>query len=127
MKRLFALLSIAASLTGAAACRKPPAASTTKAEATPQTAATGTSGQPSQSAAPGQPTASAQAPAAKPMPAQLPAVLARVNGEAVTKIDFDRLIKNMEVGANQPIPAARRDQIFRKALDQLVTYTVLMQ
>ena len=61
------------------------------------------------------------------MPAQLPAVLARVNGEAVNKVDFDRLIKNMEVSANQPVPAERRDEIFRKALDELVTYTVLSQ
>ena len=61
------------------------------------------------------------------MPAELPAVLARVNGEAVTKVDFDRLIKNMEVRANQPIPAERRDAIYRQALEQLVTYTVLSQ
>jgi len=61
------------------------------------------------------------------MPAELPAVLARVNGEAVTKVDFDRLIKNMEVRANQPVPAERRDAIFRQALEQLVTYTVLSQ
>jgi len=61
------------------------------------------------------------------MPAQLPAVLARVNGEAVTKVDFDRLIKNMEVRANQPVPAERRDAIFRQALEQLVTYAVLSQ
>ena len=61
------------------------------------------------------------------MPPQLPAVLARVNGEAVTKVDFDRLIKNMEVRANQPVPAERRDAIFRQALEQLVTYTVLSQ
>jgi len=61
------------------------------------------------------------------MPAQLPEVLARVNGEAVTKVDFDRLVKNMEFSANQPIPAERRDEILRKALDQLVTYTVLSQ
>ena len=61
------------------------------------------------------------------MPAQLPAVLARVNGEAVTKVDFDRLIKNMEVRANQPVPAERRDTIFRQALEQLVTYAVLSQ
>jgi peptidyl-prolyl cis-trans isomerase C len=54
-------------------------------------------------------------------------VLARVNGEAVTKADFDRLIKNMEVSANQPVPAERRDEVFRRALDQLVTYTVLLQ
>ena len=61
------------------------------------------------------------------MPAQLPEVLARVNGEAVTKVDLDRLIKNMELSANQPVPAERRDEILRQALDQLVTYTVLQQ
>ena len=55
------------------------------------------------------------------MPAQLPPVLARVNGEEVTKVDFDRLIKNMELGAKQPVPAERRDEIFRQALEQLVT------
>ena len=54
-------------------------------------------------------------------------MLARVNGEAVTKVDFDRLIKNMEVRANQPVPAERRDAIFRQALEQLVTYAVLSQ
>ncbi len=61
------------------------------------------------------------------MPSDLPPVLARVNGEEVTKADFDRLIKNMELSANQPVPAERRDEIFRKALDQLVTYSLLMQ
>ena len=71
--------------------------------------------------------AAAAARAAKPVPAQLPDVLARVNGEAVKKADFDRLIKNMELSANQPIPADRRDEILRGALDQLVTYTVLSQ
>ena len=54
-------------------------------------------------------------------------MLARVNGEAVTKVDFDRLIKNMELRANQAVPAERRDEVYRKALDQLVTYTVLSQ
>jgi peptidyl-prolyl cis-trans isomerase C len=102
---------------GGAACRKPPAASSTAAVQT---------GQPGQPAQPAATPVPAPAPA-KPVPAQLPDVLARVNGEAVTKVDFDRLIKNMELSANQPIPAERRDEIFRKALDQLVTYTVLTQ
>ena len=61
------------------------------------------------------------------MPAQLPDVLARVNGEAVTKADFDRLIKNREANANQSIPPERRDEIYRNTLDELVTYTVLSQ
>jgi peptidyl-prolyl cis-trans isomerase C len=61
------------------------------------------------------------------MPAELPDVLARVNGEAVMKAELDRLIKNMEASANQQVPAERRDEILRTALDQLVTYTVLSQ
>jgi peptidyl-prolyl cis-trans isomerase C len=60
------------------------------------------------------------------MPAELPAVLARVNGEPVTRADFDRLLKSIEAG-NGPIPAAQRDEVLRGALDQLVTYTVMTQ
>jgi peptidyl-prolyl cis-trans isomerase C len=62
----------------------------------------------------------------KPMPAQLPDVLARVNGEAVTKANFDMLIKNMELGGG-PIPAERRDEVLRTSLDRLITYTLLTQ
>jgi peptidyl-prolyl cis-trans isomerase C len=80
-----------------------------------------------QSASAQTPAAKAEAPAPpKPMPAQLPEVLARVNGQPVTKVDFDRLIKNMEAGRGA-IPAERRDEVLRGALDQLITYSVLKQ
>jgi peptidyl-prolyl cis-trans isomerase C len=114
LTRVIPSLLVASTLVcGAAGCRKPAASTSTS------------------SAAPAAGTAAASTPATpapiKPMPAQLPEVLARVNGEAVNKADLDRLVKNMEVQANQPIPADRRDEILRKALDQLVTYTVLSQ
>jgi peptidyl-prolyl cis-trans isomerase C len=64
--------------------------------------------------------------AAKPMPAELPDVLARVNDEPVAKADLERLIRNIESGRG-PIPADRRDEILRSALDQLITYTVMKQ
>jgi peptidyl-prolyl cis-trans isomerase C len=105
------VLLISAVVSSAAGCRKPPAE---KAAVSDPTKPAATSGQ------------TPPAPA-KPMPAQLPDVLARVNGEAVMKLDFDRLIKNMELRANQPIPAERRDELYRKALEELVTYTVLSQ
>jgi peptidyl-prolyl cis-trans isomerase C len=90
----------------AAACRKNPA---------------------EQSAAAQTPAAQAEAPAPpKPMPDQLPDVLARVNGQAVTKDEFDRLVKNMEAGRGA-IPATRRDEVLRGALNQLIVYTVLKQ
>ena len=83
-------------------------------------------------AAPGTPAAAPGAPARrrappKPVPAQLPAVIARVNGEDVKKEDFDRIIHTMEARAGQPIPADRRDEILRGAIDQLVVYTLLSQ
>jgi len=108
---------VVATMAGTVACRKPPASS-----ASATTAATSGESAPAGRAAP----AVAPTPP-KPMPAQLPPVLARVNGEDVTKVDFDRLIKNMEVSAQKPVPAERRDEIFRKALDELVTYKLLSQ
>jgi peptidyl-prolyl cis-trans isomerase C len=60
------------------------------------------------------------------MPAQLPDFLARVNGEPVKKLDFDRLILNIELN-NGPIPPPRRDEILRGMLDQLITYTAMSQ
>jgi peptidyl-prolyl cis-trans isomerase C len=86
---------------------------------------------------PAEQTAAAQTPAAdqkpaaapvppKPMPAELPEVMARVNGQPVTKTDFDRLVKNVEAGRG-PIPAEKRDEVLRAVLDQLITYNVLKQ
>jgi peptidyl-prolyl cis-trans isomerase C len=70
----------------------------------------------------------AQPPApAKPVPAVLPDVVARVNGEDVKKDEFERMLKTVEARAGQPIPADRRNEILRGALDQLVVYTLLSQ
>ena len=62
----------------------------------------------------------------KPMPAELPDVLARVNGEDVKKSDFDMLVRNIELSQG-PIPAEKRDEVLRAALNQLVEYTLLQQ
>jgi peptidyl-prolyl cis-trans isomerase C len=75
--------------------------------------------------APAQQPAAAPAPP-NPLPAELPDVLARVNGQPVTKADFDRLVKNVEAGRG-PIPADKRDEVLRSVLDQLITYSVLKQ
>ena len=123
MKNSIACLLIAGSVTTAltgVACRKP-ASTALSSSAAAQT--------PTGSAPPGAKEAApkpAAAEGAKPMPAELPEVLARVNGEAVTKTEFNRLVKNLELG-NGPIPADRRDEILRGALDQLITYTALLQ
>jgi len=86
-------------------------------------AASAQTGQP----APGtQPAAAAQA-APKPVPAQLPDVLARVNGEAIGKVEFEKAIKNIEGRAGGAVPADQRDRVYRGVLDQLVAYRLLMQ
>jgi peptidyl-prolyl cis-trans isomerase C len=110
-----------------AACRNAP-------EPAPANASTaGTAAQPAASA--GSAAAAALPPAAPPqtpaapaaaVPEQLPNVLARVNNEDVRKDDFDRLLRNIEIN-NGPVPPDRRNEILRKVLDELVTYTLLKQ
>jgi peptidyl-prolyl cis-trans isomerase C len=101
----------------AAGCNK---GSGTAKSATPAPGATAAT--PAGSGQPGAPAAPA-----KPVPAQLPDVIARVNGEQVTKADLERMIKTMEQQAGAPVPAERRDEIYRGAIDRLVTYTLLKQ
>jgi peptidyl-prolyl cis-trans isomerase C len=114
MFRTLAAVLATVLLIGGAACRNAAAAQTSTANTAQQ--------------APGQPAAAPSAATApKPMPAELPAVLARVNGEDVTRADLERLIKNMELSSRQKVPAERRDEILRRFLDQLITYTLLRQ
>ncbi len=54
-------------------------------------------------------------------------MLAHVNDENVTRTDFERLVRNIELNNKGPVPADRRDEVYRGVLDQLVTYTVLKQ
>jgi peptidyl-prolyl cis-trans isomerase C len=63
----------------------------------------------------------------KPVPPELPDVLARVNGETVTKSDFDRAVQAVEARAGGPIPPDQRDRVLRGVLDQLIGYKVLAQ
>ena len=63
----------------------------------------------------------------KPMPAQLPDVLARVNGENVTRKEFEEFVQNLEGRAGGPVPADQRDRVYRSVLDQLVGYKLLLQ
>lgn len=111
----FCILSVAVSL----ACKKAPTgAPTGGSPAATAPAAQSPTGTP--------PTAGAPA-AVKPMPAQIPAVLARVNGEAIEKWEFDNAIKRVEARAGSPVPPDKRDEVLRNVLDQLVAYHLLAQ
>ena len=63
----------------------------------------------------------------KPLPAQLPDVLARVNGETVTREELEDYVQNLEGRAGGPVPAEQRDRVYRDVLDQLVGYKLLLQ
>lgn len=63
----------------------------------------------------------------KPVPAELPAVLARINGEEVSKADFEKALLAIERRAGASVPPDQRDEIYRGVLDQLITYRVLLQ
>jgi peptidyl-prolyl cis-trans isomerase C len=78
-----------------------------------------------QSPAAGQ-AAPAQA-APKPVPPQLPEVIARVNGEAITRTEFEQAVENLEARAGSPVPPEQRDRIFRGLLDQIISYKLLSQ
>ncbi len=103
-----------------AGCQKAPAQSATESAqdatgTTPVAEAAATNGETPQAEPP------------KPVPAQLPDVLARVNGETITRDAFEQALKNVESRAGGPIPDDRRDEILREVLDQLVTIQVLAQ
>lgn len=107
MTRIFAVFIVAA----LAACSK--------------SAPAAASGQAAQDSTP------AAAPAApappKPVPAELPEIVARVNGETISRSDLETAIGEVEARAGQPMPAGQRDQVIRAVLDQLIGYRLLAQ
>jgi len=103
----FALIAVAL----VAACKKAPADAPKPTVSTP----TGAAG-------------AAPAPGAiKPVPAQLPDVIARVNGTAIDRGEFERAVKSLEGQAGGPVPPDRRDGIYRQLVDQLVALKLLSQ
>jgi peptidyl-prolyl cis-trans isomerase C len=130
MKNLSALLVVIALSVCLASCKKPgsesaPAGSLAPASAPASSpAAAPAAGQP----APGGAAAIPGVPAAaKPMPANIPNVLARVNGEAIERWEFDNAVRRTEQRAGGPVPPERRDEVLRGILDQLVTFHLLAQ
>lgn len=118
MKRLLIVL-VVAQLT--ASCQKPSGDTRTTAPGQPigsQPAGAATAATPATPEAPAPP---------KPMPAQLPTVLAKVNGEAVEKWEFDNALKGVEARAGAPVPPEKRDEVLRGLLDQLVAFHLLAQ
>lgn len=72
-------------------------------------------------------TAAAAAAAPKPVPVVLPAVVARVNGEEISRADLERSIRGVEMQLKQRVPGDKRDGVVRGVLDRLVNYRLLLQ
>jgi peptidyl-prolyl cis-trans isomerase C len=71
--------------------------------------------------------ANAQSAPPKPVPAVLPDVVARVNGESVTKTEFEEAVAAVEQQNGGKVPPEQRDRILRAVLDQLVGMKLLAQ
>ena len=70
--------------------------------------------------------AAPDAAAVQPVPAELPDVIARVNGQTISRADFERAVRNVENRAGGPVPPAERDRVFRRVLDDLIGYRLLV-
>jgi peptidyl-prolyl cis-trans isomerase C len=77
--------------------------------------------------APGAGATAAQAPVAKPVPAELPEILARVNGETISKVDFEKALRAVEAQNGGAVPPEQRDRVYRGVLEQLVSFRLLIQ
>ncbi|MDQ3069835.1 MAG: peptidylprolyl isomerase, partial [Acidobacteriota bacterium] len=72
-------------------------------------------------------TSSAAVAVAKPVPIVLPSLVARVNGEEITRADLERSIRGVETQLNQKMPADKRDGVVRGVLERLINYRLLLQ
>lgn len=65
--------------------------------------------------------------AAATPPAELPEVVARVNGTAIRREEFERAVRSAEVRAGQVVPASLRAAVHDRVLDRLIVFHLLLQ
>lgn len=63
----------------------------------------------------------------KPVSAELPDVVARINGDAISRTDLESALAQMQARVGQPVPAEQRDRVLRSVLDQLIAFRLLVQ
>ena len=66
-------------------------------------------------------------PPQSPVPVELPGVVARVNGQDISKGDLESAVAELESRAGRSVPADQRDRVLRGVLDQLIAYRLLAQ
>jgi peptidyl-prolyl cis-trans isomerase C len=119
MKRTLSLIAIFPLALSVASCKKP--------ATPPAPASSATVPAPPGAGAPAAPGVPGAPAAIKPVPAEIPAVVARVNGEVIERWEFDNAVKRVEQRAGSSVPPEKRDEVLRGVLDQLVAYHLLAQ
>src|SRR5687768_11382621 len=119
------LLAVAAlltlSLAGCRGCGSPDTPQTTAAPAGAAATPSGDAGAPAAGGT------SVPITPAVPVPAVLPAVVARVNGEDITRADLERSIRGVETTLRQRVPGDKRDGVVRGVLERVINYRLLLQ
>lgn len=63
-------------------------------------------------------------PKPKPVPAQLPEVVARVNGEPISRDEFQQAVRDFE-SRSGPVMPDTRDEVYRGVLDDMIAFRLL--
>ncbi len=67
-------------------------------------------------------------PSVTPVPAILPPIVARISGSTtVTREELERAVRANETKAGQVVPPQFRDLVYRRVLDQLIDFYLLLQ
>ena len=122
MKQQYVCLAVL--LAASVACQKPAASQSSQAPAAKPGA---TPAAPGGAAAATTPATPATPAAPKPVPAELPSVVAKVNGDAIPRAEFETTIQNVESRAGRPVPPEQRDQVYRGVLEDLIALRLLKQ
>jgi peptidyl-prolyl cis-trans isomerase C len=62
-----------------------------------------------------------------PLPKELPAILARVNNEAVERWEVETALREIEIGNVHPIPSSQRAEMTRAVLDRIIAHHLVAQ
>ena len=119
MKQQYVCLAVL--LAASVACQKPAASQSSQAPAAKPGATPAAPGGAAAATTPATPAAP------KPVPAELPSVVAKVNGDAIPRAEFETTIQNVESRAGRPVPPEQRDQVYRGVLEDLIALRLLKQ
>jgi peptidyl-prolyl cis-trans isomerase C len=68
-----------------------------------------------------------QTSAAAPVPRELPAVVARVNGETIERWEVEAAVREITLANLHPLPQAERDELMRAVVDRLIDHHLASQ